>query len=344
MVRELAVAKKVLVTNLMHIGDIVFMTPFLHVLRKHALQAEISLLVDQKTADVVRYNPNIDQLLTIDKKGADNSVIALWRYSKHLRSYQFDVVINLHPNERCSFLAAFSGAKYKVGGSAKIFGWLFDQVLKFKQQPEIQIVDMYLDILNQLGISELSHLGVEMEGVEKEQRFADAFYHQNSVGPGDTLIGINIGGSWPTKRWHPEGFASVADHYIKHGQKVVLFGGAMDIPLEAEILKRMLGTPILATGKTTLLQLAALIKRCAVFVSGDSGPIHIAATQKVPLVAIFGPSDRRRFPPYAENKTIITTELECQPCGKQQCEYHSCMHNITPQHLITAVDRFLGHK
>jgi heptosyltransferase-2 len=113
---KLTDAKKILVTDLMHIGDIVFISPFLHVLRRAVPQAEITLLVDLRTHEVVKYNPNINRLLTIDKKGKDDNYKALWHFAAMLRDYRYDMMINLHPTERCSFLAAFSGAKYKNNG------------------------------------------------------------------------------------------------------------------------------------------------------------------------------------------------------------------------------------
>ncbi len=123
---------KILVTDLMHIGDLIFLSPFLHVLRRAYFHAEITILADERTQDVIRYNPNINHVIAIDKKGKDDNFRALWRIAAGLRQQSFDLVVNVHPNERCSFLAAFSGAKYKVGVSAPLFRWLFDEVYSFR--------------------------------------------------------------------------------------------------------------------------------------------------------------------------------------------------------------------
>ena len=79
--------KKIIVTFLMHLGDLILITPFLQVLRRHAQGSDITLVVDEKVADVVRYNPNIDHLVAVDKKGKDNSVRALWRIGRHLHQH-----------------------------------------------------------------------------------------------------------------------------------------------------------------------------------------------------------------------------------------------------------------
>lgn len=335
---KLTEAKTILVTDLMHIGDIVFITPFLHVLRRAAPQAKITLLADLRTHEVVKYNPNIDKLLTIDKKGKDDNYKALWNFAAMLRSQHYDIMVNLHPTERCSFLAAFSGAKYKVGVTSAIFKPWYDRVLKFDPDPDLLIVDMYLDILKQLGVKDLSHNGVEMYGAEHEKPFADEFYESSGVKETDTIIGFNVGGSWPTKRWLPEYFAKTADYYLGKGYKVVFFGGQMDVPIVEEIKANMANKSTMqATGKTTLLQLAALLKRCVVLISGDSGPVHVATTQKVPVVTIYGPSPWLKFPPVTDKKVLLMAGLDCQPCREHHCSHHTCMKEVTPEMVIDAV-------
>ncbi len=197
--------------------------------------------------------------------------------------------------------------------------------------------DAYLEILQHMGITDLSHNGVEMFLSQAEKQFATDFYAANGITNNDILIGLNVGGSWPTKRWTSEGWAALADYYLRKGCKPIFFGGSMDIPIVEEILAKMQGTPLLATGKTSLLQLAALIRHCKVFISGDSGPMHIATTQNVPVVAIYGPSDWHKFPPFTEKKQIVTAGLACQPCNRHECDHHSCMKKLEPQVVIDAV-------
>lgn len=341
---ELCRLKKILVTDLMHIGDLIFLTPFLHVLRKAAPYAEITILVDERTQDVVRYNPHVNHVIAIDKKGKDDNFRALWRIAAELRRQCFDLTINVHPNERCSFLAAFSGAKQKTGVSASLFRWLFDAVYPYRfRERNILAVDAYLEFLQHMGITDMSHNGVEMFLSPAEKAFAAEFYAANTIKETDTLIGLNVGGSWPTKRWTIDGWAALADYYLTQGAKSIFFGGPMDVPIVNEILAKMQGVPLLAAGKTSLLQLAALINRCNVFVSGDSGPMHIATTQRVPVVAIYGPSDWRKFPPFTDKKQIVTAGLECQPCNLHTCDHHSCMRTVEPQMVIDAVDKLTRH-
>ena len=107
--------KKILVTFLMHLGDLTLTTPFIHALRKAAPDAHITFLADEKLKDVVLHNPYLDEVITIDKKGKDNSLLALMACARRLSKMDFDVLINLHPNERCSFIDAFTKVKLRCG-------------------------------------------------------------------------------------------------------------------------------------------------------------------------------------------------------------------------------------
>ena len=141
--------KKILVTFLMHLGDLVLTTPFIHALRKAAPDAHITYLVDEKLKDVVLHNPNLDEVITIDKKGRDNSILALVACARKLSKMDFDVVINLHPNERCSFICAMTKTKWRVGTSHTALRPCWDIFVQLDRT--IHAADMYLDVLHELG-------------------------------------------------------------------------------------------------------------------------------------------------------------------------------------------------
>ena len=151
--------KKILVTFLMHLGDLTLTTPFIHALRKAAPDAHITMLVDEKLKDVVLFNPYLDEVVTIDKKGRDNSILSLWACSRHLSKLDFDVLINLHPNERCSFIDAMTSVKLRTGTTHKIFKWFWDVFTPLDRS--MHAADMYLDVLHQLGVQDLSNNGLD---------------------------------------------------------------------------------------------------------------------------------------------------------------------------------------
>ncbi len=297
--------KKIVVTFLMHLGDVMLTTPFLHVLRQAAPHSEITYVVDEKLQDLISENPNLDHVVTVDKKGKDNSIGALRRIAKEIRqTYAPDIVINLHPNERTSFLTWSIGAPTVVGMSHFLFRPFMTQYTRL-DRIHLHAADMYIDVLAQLGVSDLSNKGLELYTKPEWDQEADSFYQKHHVKDADGVIGFNVGSAVPQKRWPKERFAAVADHFNEHGYKTVFFGGSMDLEMVKAVRDAMKSAPIIATGQFGLGPLAAAIRRCNIFITNDSGPMHIAVSQHVPVLALYGPSNPALYGPYTKNCSIL---------------------------------------
>ncbi len=306
--------KKIIVTFLMHLGDLVLITPFLQVLRRHAHGSEITLVVDEKVADVVRYNPHIDHLVTVDKKGADNSIGALWRIGRRLHQNRYDMLINLHPNERTSFLATVIGAKEFVGMSHFLFRPFMDRY-RHLDRVHFHAADMYIHILAQLGIDDYRNDGLQLVTSPAWDAAAAAFYASCGVTAADRLIGFNIGSAVPQKRWPAQRFAAVADYFSEKGYRCVFFGGTMDEEMVRDAAGKMTHTPLIGTGRFSIGELASAIRRCCLFITNDSGPMHVAVSQGVPLVALYGPSNPKFYGPYTD-KAIVLESASSYEVGK----------------------------
>ena len=198
----------------MHIGDLMLVTPVLRTLRTNFPKARIMLLADKKLADLVICNKHIDGCLLLDKKGADNHPLAFLRFIRRVRREHFDLVINLHRNERASALAAFSGAGRIVGYAKPLFSAFFDKVMENKKAVKHQI-HSHFDVLKEAaGIERIDDDGLEMwlpEGAEERA----AKLWQDAFPAGAKVIALNIGASWKTKRWIDEYFAQTADHIFR---------------------------------------------------------------------------------------------------------------------------------
>ena len=320
--------KKILVTFLMHLGDLTLTTPFIHALRKAAPDSHITMLVDEKLKDVVLFNPYLDEVITIDKKGRDNSILALIACARQLSKHNFDVLINLHPNERCSFIDALTKVKLRTGTTHSIFKWRWDVFTPLDRT--MHAADMYLDVLKQLGVKDLTNNGLEIFPGERHIEEANTFWQEHSVTPEDKLIGFNIGSAVVTKRWAPERFAAVADHFANNGYKVVYFGGAMDEEMVQDAVSHMQTTPVIATGAFGIGGLAAAM-----------------ISQKVPIVAMYGPSNPKLYGPYTKDAIIVTAEPPCTGCAggmKHQCSDMQCMTRLTVAQVIAAAKKMLNTK
>lgn len=334
--------KRIIVTFLMHLGDLILTTPFIHALRKAAPHAHITYLVDGKLKEVVDHNPYIDEVWTIDKKGKDNNIKALRAMSKRISEGNFDVLINLHPNERCSFIDAFAKVPVKVGASHFLFRGFFHPFLKLNRT--IHAADMYLDVLKRIGVDDLANDGLEVFPSPENVEWVKKYWQDKGVQEGTKLIGFNIGSAVVTKRWPAKNFALVADTLAQEGYQTVFFGGKMDEELVKEATALMESKPIIATGDFTLGQLAAAMRSCSVIVTNDSGPMHMAISQKVPIVALYGPSLTHLYGPYTDKAIIVKAIPPCDGCKggmKHQCDDLRCMRELKPEQVLEAVHTWL---
>ena len=290
--------KKILVTFLMHLGDLTLTTPFIHALRKAASDAHITFLADEKLKDVVLHNPYLDEVITIDKKGKDNSLLALMACARRLSKMDFDVLINLHPNERCSFIDAFTKVKLRCGTTHTLFKPLWDVFTPLNRK--IHAADMYLDVLTQLGVQKLEHNGLEIFPSEEYQQHAEEFWREHGVFASDKLVGFNIGSA-----------------------------------------------VVVATGSFRIGELAAAMRRCSLIITNDSGPMHVAISQKVPIVAMYGPSSPKLYGPYTKDATIVTALPPCPGCAggmKHKCDDMQCMTRLTVEQVVQAAEQMLQQK
>lgn len=327
----------ILVINLMHIGDLMLVTPVLRTLRTNFPQARITMLTDKKLADLVQYNKHIDECLLLDKKGRDNSLPALFRFIKGVRRKHFDLVINLHRNERASAIAAFSGADRIVGYAKPGFSLFFNQVLPNLKAVKHQI-HSHFDVLEQaVGIDRIDDGGLEMELSAEAIASAEHLWQQ-SFPPGKKVVAFNIGASWKTKRWIDDYFARCGDELLDKGYGIAFFGGPMDLDLVRACTGKMRhkDDPAIKvfTGKVNLGELGALLKKCALFLTTDSGPMHVGVAQNVPVVTMFGASPVPGFYPYDAKDVLIKTPVSCHPCGIHECpkqgeDNMACMKKIT---------------
>ena len=299
--------KRIVVTFLMHLGDVILTTPFLEVLRKAAPHSHITYVIDEKLQQVMEYNPNIDELIVVDKKGRHNSISGLNEIAREINAKgKPDIVINLHPNERTSYLAWKIHAPITTGMSHFLFRPFMTKYTRLDRKTR-HAADMYINVLEQLGVTDISNSGLHIETCEAWRREAQDFYASHGLTDSDTLIGFNIGSAVPEKRWPAERFAHVADHFGRLGYKTVFFGGPMDLEMVQPVVEQMETKPIVATGKFQLGPLAAAMSRCNLLITNDSGPMHVGISQKVPIVALYGPSNPFFYGPYQAHAIVLET-------------------------------------
>ena len=342
--------RNILVINLMHLGDLMLVTPVLRTLRHNYPDARITLLADRILADIVQENRHIDECLLIDKKGRDKSFLGILRFALRLRKNKYDLVVNLHRNERSSALAALSGGRKIVGYAKPGFSLLFDHVSP-DQHPIMHEVHSHFAALRAAGvIGEVDDAGLEMwlppAAEEEAARLCAAHF-----APTDKVIALNIGASWMTKRWMDAYFAAVADYYLTRGCHVAVMGGPTDVEIvaacRAQMRERDNAHLHIFTGQVSLGVLAGLLRRCTLFITTDSGPMHVGVAMNVPVLCMFGASPIPGFYPYDAKSISVRAPVPCHPCRIHECpltgeEHMKCMKRIPPALILEYADQMLA--
>lgn len=347
-------SSRILIIKMSSIGDVVHALPALATLRNRFPKADIAWVVEEKSYDILVNNPYLNQLILFDRKKISRLFKSghwlqgwteLRKLRKKLTSPRFDISIDLQGLARSAVIVFLAKAKQRIGcyGMRELSN-LFSLPPK-SGNPNVHAVDRSLQVIQSLDKNIETIIEFPIVIAEPETRFADEFLNQNQVSDTDTIIGINLGASHPLKLWPQDKFVELINQLQQENQyRVILFGASTDTAFADRICVSLKTQPINAVGKTKLRQLAALAKRCAVFVSGDTGPLHIAAAVGTPVVGLFGPDDPNKTGPYTEQKIILWKELECSPCSNIKTCSHAqeCMQKITVDEVMMAITALIS--
>jgi lipopolysaccharide heptosyltransferase II len=300
--------------------------------------------VGEESKDVLMRCPYIDELLVVDFKNKDKGLRGILGVARSLRKKNFDTVIDLQNNRASHILSFLSMSVNRYGYDNKKLGFLLNYRIK-DDQPKMDPVTHQFRVLKLLGI-DLKEPHLELWPSQEDERYIDDFLNSEWLSENQRLIGINISASsrWKTKNWPLARIAQLCEELGFKDTRIVITGTQKDTPEVNELMSRVKNTKIInACAKTNINQLAALIKRCSVYISPDSSPLHIAAAMQTPIVALFGPTDPARHLPPAKQRILLRKELPCSPCYKSKCSTNKCMEAITVQEVLEAVGKLL-HK
>ena len=352
---------RILLLRLREIGDVVFTTPAIRGLRERYPDAHISYVVQRLAAPVVARNPHIDEvILTRDRRGLaglrDDLALAI-----RLRATRYDLAVDFHSGPRSSLVAWLSGAPVRVGYDVPGRGWMY--TVRVPRPREIRprhAVENQWDLLAAIGIptKDARTFPVEMP---VDPRAADVVRERLAragVGPGQRVIVIHVSAGNPFRRWPPDSFAALAARLVsgEANRRVIVISGPSDRAAASQVIERArtLAAPadarILDCGEFTLDERAHLVEQAALYIGGDSGPLHIASTSDVPIVGLYGPTLPVRSAPWrsADRPTEAAEMigLPCRPCDQRTCAPGDfrCLTWLTPEHVAAAAERALRRR
>jgi len=335
---------KVLIIKFSSLGDVILSTASLRAIREKFNRGnfKISFLISEEAKGIILRSPYVDELLVCDLKNKDKGFKGLWDIGRILRKKNFDIVIDQQNNRQSHLLSYLSGCINRYGYDNKKLSFLLNNSIK-DDKPGLDPVTHQFRILKMLGIDLLNNQ-LELWPSSEDQKVVDELLSSQWLSQAQKLVGINISASkrWYTKIWPLEYIVCLVQELEAKDIRVVITGTEEDLVLVDKLINALKNTKIInACGKTSINELAVLIKKCNVFISADSSPLHIASAVGTPFIALFGPTDQRRHLPPGKNYIVINKKLKCSPCYKTKCRTKRCMVEISPAEVFTAVEKLL---
>ena len=348
--------RRVLLLRLERIGDLLMVLDAIHDARTAWPAAEIDLAVGSWNLPLAKLIPDVTRLLTLDapwlaRDGTGQAWPAMIARARSWRAADYDVAINLEPDIRSNFLLWLSGARRRFGYATGGGGAFLTETLAYDPRAHVAVNARRL-VATASGAQAPQGAPTPVS-VARLVAPPEATAHAATLlaGAGRPLVGIHASGGRPSKQWHLDRFAAVGRRLAEsHGATIVLTGSAGDRPVIEAVRSGLTGVRhIDVSGHVDLTTLAAVLARLDVLVTGDTGPMHLAAAMGTPIVALFGPSAPWRYGPQAARQRVLRVDLPCAPCGQvrlppERCRGHvpDCMDGIQVDAVWTAAAELLA--
>ena len=336
----LADTHRLLVVKTSSLGDVIHALPVVQTIKEAAPHLTLGWVVRRRCADILRGNPNIDDLYVLPDKPSLREILQL-RRELHLACY--DMALDMQGLLLSGLVTRLSGAPVRLGWDRNREGnalFLTHPIVSGKANNAHEIDLLY-------GFADA--LGVRAEHPElTPQPYLAAENADQAEGWLSALssprVALNVGASRAYKRWPLENWRKVALALIQSGRSVVFVGDKTDAETVAQITPDLGANFVSLAGKTTLRDLASVLAACDLLVSGDSGPMHLAVAVGTPTVAIFGATHPARHGPYGTRNTILhdpVPGLLVPGRRPTEAEGAACMARIAPDAVLAAVDNLL---
>lgn len=336
---------RILVIRLSSVGDVVLATPIAGVLKHLYPKAHITWLVDADYVDLVRNNPDIDRVVGFDYMGKHRGPSGIRVLAEQLRPV--DLLIDLQHKVRSVMVSVYlRPAQRKVWikrCSVKSLKVLFGKSMILRGPHQVK---RYLSVLE----VDTEKIDVPLPFLRAGDEHRQEVIRLLEARPGAaSLVALIPGGRHATKRWPLEYMTRLADIIQAQGHDVIILGSSEETSLIRAVASGMKKAPRLAHGGSSLGVLAGLISSCRVVVSPDSGPAHMAAALKVPVVTLFGPTSPERWAPLGQESRVLSADVSCSPCsnyGSATCPVGTmeCMRALDPDHVWLSVKQVLAEK
>ncbi len=348
--------KKILVIKFRHIGDVLLTSPTIRALKENFPEADVSVLVNSGTEEVLSGNHYISELMVFDRKIKDLPVLQKFikeiAFYKELRSKGFDMAVDLTGGDRAAIASIVSGARYRLALDPRRQGFagkrfLYTHLAKIDNQRHVVLQN--LDVVKEFGIT-TDNTDVDFFIPGEARAAVKEMFNENGIKEGDMVVHIHPTARWLHKCWDDAYMAEVIQWLLEKGTKVIITSSPdkKETDRTGRMLSLVSGQDdarqdlVDLCGKTSIKELGAISAASNLFIGVDTAPMHIAAAVKTPVIALFGPSGYfGEWYPYGDGHIVLTKDLPCKPCKKGACagiELLDCMKAIKPEDVFKAVN------
>jgi len=320
---------KILVVLPNWLGDAIMATPAIELLAQKHPGARFVFVGSYVSIEALKHHPLCERAIVDETKKASSRLLATYKLAREIG--KCNLAITFRKQLHSSLLLYFTGTVLTIARRAWHSRFLLSHTPKIATNQHLvkQYAKLAMVNVNDFSEDAIGPLKLYIKPKQFEK----------------PMLGINAGATYGSaKRWYPERFAAVAAHF-SNKYDIIIFGGPNEVAMAAEIeenLKKLNVTNYTnLAGKTNIEELCANIGGCSLFITNDSGPMHVAAAYQVPTVAIFGPTKYKETSQWMNEKSVIVRhEMDCSPCMKRECplKHHECMTTITASEVIEAVE------
>jgi heptosyltransferase-2 len=340
---------KILVRATNWVGDAVMSLPALAAIRGAFPGAEIVTLARPWVADIYTLASSVDRVIPYHAARGARDLSAKWELAKSLRAEQFDCAILLQNAFEAALIARLAGIPKRIGYDRDGRGWLLTDPVAVPKPGEIPRHQRfyYLELLRRAGvISEIpENDAIRLEGADQSaERGAECF---RKLGLESRVIGVSPGAAYGgAKRWLPDAFAAAAASIAQEeSASIALFGSEPERPLCESIARFLRERGLIVVnlaGRTGLREFIEQAAACRLFLTNDSGAMHIASAVGTRTIAIFGATDDVATGPTGPRSRVVRQKVDCSPCLLRECPIdHRCMTRVTPEQVTGAARELL---
>lgn len=330
--------KRVLMVSTTAIGDTLLGTPALRAVKESYPNAKIDFLIHSKRADIISGNPFADHIYCYR-----NNPLYRYRLKRILRKVEYDYIVILHANK--DIIPFLKGLKYREIINCQSFREPSSNIRLVDIPYTIHAADRRLRLVAEIG-AYTDHKRLELFLSEDDIARGDNFFKRHHIDDNDIVVGIQLAAANSYKCWPIKNYVPVINYLERrYKAKVIINGTKGEKGLYNELIKRLHreGNPYPFTAGLPIKVSSAVIKRCNLFITCDTGPMHIAYAVGTPTIALFCPSDSKTIGPYncPSPYIVIAKSVPCVPCITKRCRDSFCMSSISVEEVIKAVGRLL---